>query len=330
MTRLMGSDMGGNGINGIALASGANGLNGSNGLNGLNGREAKTLEAEEPRGVVLERVLHVNITNSLGNLALAGPQGGQWTLVDGAQHVVLGQSAGDIGASTSQLGSVLIHEVQILQQHNGFPVPLGVQFNCIPAREYTDLGEAYAYTVLPNSKLNSPETIYTAPPLNDEMYEWHKQYPQYTAANLEEEGIMQVNNQAFCFMDKEHPAVPVLRYNSHLLGCDIDSQKKVENTWFKVSRQVLKVCCDTIREKVMSKMKTYDLNTLSLQIHRINAIGWEDLGDGTVAMSNFKLKSSWTPEEEEAAKRSHLRKFTSSPYTYTARIKIRYEMPRLA
>ncbi len=286
----------------------------------------------DQRGTVLERVLHVNITNSLGNLALAGPLGGVWKLVDGAQHQVLSHSAEgmDVGTSTGQLGSVLMHEVEIMQQHNGFPVPLGVQLNCMPAKEFTDLGEAFAYTVLPNCQLNIPETIYKAPPLNDEMYEWHKQYPQYTAANLESEGVMHVNNQAFCFIDHEHPAVSVLRYNSHLIGCDIDTQKKVDKTWFKISRQVLKVCCDTIREKVLSKMKTYDLNTLSLQIHRINAIGWEDLGDGTVAMSNFKLKSSWTPEEEDAAKRNHLKKFTSTPYTYAARIKIKYEIPKLA
>ena len=285
---------------------------------------------EEQRGTIMERVLHVNITNSLGNLALAGPHGGVWKLVDGAQHQVLGHCGGvDIGTSTSQLGSVLIHEVQILQHRNGFPVPLGVQLNCVPAKEFTDLGEAYAYTVLPNSKLNTPETIYKAPPLSDDMYEWHKQFPQYTAANLETEGVMNVNNQAFCFIDKEHPAVPVLRYNAHLIGCDIDSQTKMEGTWFKVSKQVMKICCDTIREKVLSKMKTHDLNTLSLQVHRINAVGLEDLGDGTVAMSNFKLKSSWTPEEEDEAKRNHLRKFTSTPYTYAARIKIKYEVPRL-
>jgi hypothetical protein len=50
----------------------------------------------------------------------------------------------------------------------GFPVPLGVQLNCVPAREYTV--RTYVYTVLPNSKLNSPETIFKAQPLHDEMY----------------------------------------------------------------------------------------------------------------------------------------------------------------
>ena len=292
----------------------------------------KPLDAslEDTKGTILERVLHVNITNSLGNLALAGPQGGVWKLVDGAQHQVLGHCSDgmDVGTSTSQLGDVFVHSVEIMQHHNGFPVPLGVQLNCMPPKEYTDLGEAFAYTVLPNSKMTTPEVIYKAQPMNDEMYEWHKQFPQYTAANLESEGVMHVNNQAFCFIDKEHPAVPVLRYNAHLIGCDIDSQKKVDGTWFKVSRQVLKVCCDTIKTKVLSKMKTYDLNTLSMQIHRIGAVGWEDLGDGTVAMQNFKLKSVWTPEEEDAAKRNHLRKFTSTPYTYAARIKIKYEVPR--
>lgn len=297
--------------------------------------ETKHIESSaepEHRGMILERVLHVNITNSMGNLALAGPQGGVWKLVDGAQHNVLGQSAAeglDVGASTTQLGNALVHEVQLLQQHNGFPVPLGVHLNCVPAREFTDLGEAYAYTALANSKQDVPETIYKAPPLSDEMYEWHKNFPSFTAANLETEGVMYVNNQSFCFLDKDHPAVSILRYNPHLIGCDIDAMKMMDNKYYKIARSVLKVCCDVIREKVLSKVKTHDLNTLSLQVHRLGANGWEDLGDGTVAMSGFKLKSSWTPEEEEAARRNHLKKFTSTPYTYSARIKIKYEVPKV-
>jgi hypothetical protein len=120
----------------------------------------------------MERVLHVSITNSLGNLALAGPHGGCWRLVDGSQARTLGHAVDgmDAGAATSQLSSALIHEVTILQQHSDFPVPLGVHFNCVPAREFTELGEAYAYTVMPNSKITTPETIFKAQPMSEDMY----------------------------------------------------------------------------------------------------------------------------------------------------------------
>ena len=284
------------------------------------------------RSAIMERVLHVSITNSLGNLARAGPHGGCWRLVDGAQNRTLGQAIEgmDIGAATNQLGSALIHEVTLLQQHSEFPVPLGVHFNCVPAREFTELGDAYAYTVLPNSKLSTPETIFKAAPLSEDMYEWHSQFPQYNATNLETEGILHVNNHPVVFIETGHPVVSILRANCHLIGCDIDSQKKMDGKYFKISRQLLKTCCDTLRQKVLNKITTYDLNTLSLQIHRLNATGWEDLGDGSLAMSGLKLKANWTPEEEENAKRNHLRKFTSTPYTYMARIKIKYEVPHLA
>ena len=45
-------------------------------------------------------------------------------------------------------------------------------------------------------------------------------------------------------------------------------------------------------------------------------------------MKNFKLKAGWSVEEEEEAKRKHLRQFTSVPYSYMARIKIKYELPQ--
>ena len=292
----------------------------------------KTSEDEPTRGTVLERTLHVSITNSLGNLALAGPHGGFWKPVDGTQFQILGQSSEgmDASAATTQLSSAMIHEVTLLEHQSTFPVPLGVQISCIPPREYTELGEAYAYTVLPESNVSMPQNIFATQPMSSDMWEWRKSYPQYHAGNLESEGIMHVNNQAFVFVDCQHPAVAVLRNNAHLIGCDIDSMKKIENTWYKISRPVLKQCCDALRQKVLSKMSTHNLNTLSVQIHRINASGWEDMGDGSLAMRNFKLKLGMSAEEEDEAKRKHLRQFTSTPYSYMARIKIKYEVPHLA
>lgn len=286
--------------------------------------------AESASGIMMERTLHVSITNSLGNLALAGPHGGLWKPVDGLQLKLfanLDSDAVDATIATNQLNCAIIHKVTVLEHQSSFPVPLGVEINCVPPREVTELGQKYAYTVLPESKIAMPQTIYEMEGLSSDMLEWHKQFPQYNATNLDTQGVIQVNNQPFVFIDCQHPVISLLRHNSHLIGCDIDSQKKMDGQYYKVSKQVLQTCCDTLKRKVLSTVTSHDLNTLSVQIHRIDADSWEDLQDGTVAMRSFKISASATPEEEEEAKRKHLRNFTTTPYTYMARIKIRYELP---
>jgi hypothetical protein len=285
----------------------------------------------EARGIMMERTLHMNITNTLGNLALAGPHGGHWNLVDGKQPELLANMDNynlDACAATSQLNNAIIHEVTLLEHQSTFPVPLGVTISCVPPREITDIGEKFAYTVLPNAVSSNSETIYKAESLSDDMYDWHKQFPKYNASNLETEGILPVNNQPFVFIEDSHPVLAVLRINPQLIGCDIDQQKKMGD-YHRISRQLLQTCCNVLRQRVLSKISSHDLNTLSLQIHRINAESWEDLGDGSLAMRNLKLKSSMSPEEEEEAKRKHLRKFTQTPYSYMARIKIKYELPNM-
>ena len=223
----------------------------------------------------MERTLHVSITNSLGNLALAGPHGGLWKPVDGFQLKLLpiwipGEAV-DASIATNQLNCAIIHKVTLVEQQSTFPVPLGVEVNCVPPREVTELGQKYAYTVLPKSNSSTPQTIYEAECLNDEMYEWHKQFPQYPSANLDNYGVIPVNNQPFVFVDCQHPVISLLRHNSHLIGCDIDSQKLIDGQYFKISKQVLQSCCDTLRRKVLSRVTSHNLNTLSVQIHRIDA-----------------------------------------------------------
>ena len=294
------------------------------------GQPAQSQREGECRGIMMERTLHVSINNSLGNLALAGPHGGLWKPVDGLQLKLfanLDSEATDACAATNQLNCAMIHEVTLLEHQSTFPIPLGVEINCVPPREVTELGQKYAYTVLPKTKSSAQQVIYRPEYLNDDMYEWHTQFPQYTAANLDTHGVIPVNNQPFVFVDCQHPVISLLRHNSHLIGCDIDSQKRMDNQYFKISKQVLQICCDTLRRKVLSQITSHDLNTLSVQIHRIDAESWEDLQDGAIAMRSFKIHANATPEEEEEAKRRHLRNFTSTPYSYMARIKIKYELP---
>ena len=243
--------------------------------------------ADPPKGTVLTRTLHVNITGSLANLNMAGPSGGTWRLVDGKQAGVFGTGSElDSQTVTNQLRTALIHEVKLLQDHSTFPVALGVTINCVPSTEITDLGEKFAYTVLPQSKNNIGQTIYLCDANTEDGVQWRKDYPKWTSANLETEGVLNVENNPWVFVHQDHPAIALLRHNAALIGCRIDDQPKIDMEWFKVTlffllcflyllmdlvflqvtRQVLNACCQTIRAKVLSKVSSNDLNLFQVKL----------------------------------------------------------------
>ena len=57
----------------------------------------------------------------------------------------------DAQVATNQLRTALVTKVTFIQDRSTFPVPIGIKINCMPSNEITDLGEKFAYTVLPLS-----------------------------------------------------------------------------------------------------------------------------------------------------------------------------------
>jgi hypothetical protein len=268
-----------------------------------------------PQGTILTRTLHVNITGSLTNLEMAGPSGGTWKLVDGKQIGVFGMgSEVDSQVAINQLRTALIHELKVVQDRSTFPVPLGVTINCVPANEMTDLGDRYAYTVLPRSRNAVGQTVYQCDTGSEEGLQWRKDYPKWTAANLETEGVLHVDNNPWVFVHESHPVIALLRHNAGLIGCKIDEQPKIDQEWFKVTRQVLSACCQTLRTKVLSKVTSHDLNLFQVQVKRLNAEAWDDMNDLAAAQCSTSLT------KEEASN------FLTTPYSYMARLQIKYEI----
>ena len=268
-----------------------------------------------PQGTILTRTLYVNITGSLANLSMAGPSGGSWRLVDGKQIGVFGLgSEVDTQVATNQLRTALIHELKVLQDRSTFPIPLGVTINCVPANEMTDLGERFAYTVLPGMQNSVGQTIYQCDTGSEEGLQWRKDYPKWTAANLETEGVLHVDNNPWVFVHETHPVVALLRHNAGLIGCKIDEQPKIDQEWYKVTRQVLSACCQTLRTKVLSKVTSHDLNLFQVQIRRLNAETWDDMNDLAAAQCTSTLS------KEQASD------FITTPYSYMARLQIKYEI----
>ena len=104
------------------------------------------------------------------------------------------------------------------------------------------------------------------------------------------------------------------------------TQPKIDEQWYKVSRQVLAACCQTLRHKVLSKVTSNDLNSFQLQLHRLNSESWDDINDVTVPLQNFISSPMWDSERMETERRAHVERFLSTPYTYMARLQIRYEI----
>ena len=264
------------------------------------------------QGTILTRTLHVHISGSLANLSMGGPTAGTWKLVDGKQIGVFGMgSEVDSHVATNQLRTAMIHELKVLQDSSTFPVPLGVTINCVPANEMVDIGDRYAYTVLPGMQNTVGQTIYQCDVGSEEGQQWRKDYPKWTAANLEKEGVLHVDNNPWVFVHENHPVVALLRHNASLIGCKIDDQPKIDMEWYKVARQVLSACCQTLRTKVLSKVTSHDLNLFQVQVKRLNAETWDDMND---------LDHNPHLSKEEASK------FITSKYSYMARLQIKYEI----
>ena len=284
--------------------------------------------SEVRNGNIITRTLHVNITGSLSNLAMAGSQGGVWKPIEGKQTKVFGllNEAMDSKLATNQLRTALIHEVNLLEHKSTFPVPLGVTFSCIPSSEFTDTAQSYAYTVLPGSVINSPQNVYKCNVNLENSLSWRAEYPNWNSANLETEGVMEVPNNNFVFVDQNHPIIALLRNNSAMIGCDIDEQGKIDDRWFKVTRNVLQACCHTLRTKILNNFTTNDLNTAMVGITRIGSNTWDDISDTNLPMQGFMDDPTWTAEETETRRRHQVGKFLSTPYSYMARIQVKYEI----
>ena len=82
-----------------------------------------------------------------------------------------------------------------------------------------------------------------------------------------------------------------------------------------MTRQVLNACCQTIRAKVLSKVSSNDLNIFQGQIQRLNAEGWDDIHD-----------LNTTLQRADVSGKDEVTHFLTSPYTYMARIQVKYEL----
>lgn len=262
--------------------------------------------------VRVTRRLNVCIAGTLSNFFAEGPNAATWKPVEGQQVHMFGVNSdfSDLASSVNTLRNVYVVSCKVLEHKNSFPVPLGVIMNCVPNDEMTDVGERYAFTCLPMSSNTTSHVLYEADATRSEGHEWRINYPDYTEKNLEIHNVLEVNGMPYVFVHEGHPVISLLRANTELLGSKIDDHVKIDGEWFKVSKQVLSTCCNTLRSKVLSRISFNDLNSLQVQLKRLDAREWTEHGE---VLSEFMHGSDSS--------------ILDKPCSFMARIELTYEIP---
>ena len=263
--------------------------------------------------VRLTRRLNVCITGTLSNFSAEGPGAATWKPLDG-KHISMfghGTDAVDFASSTNALRNAYIVACKIIEHRSSFPVPIGVIMNCIPMNEMVETGEKFAFTCLPMTTNTHPHVLFEADASQSEGFEWRKNYPDYTDTNLDTHNVLPVQGCPYVFVHEKHPVISLLRANSDLLGSKIDEHTKIDGEWFKVSKQVLGTCCQTLRSKVLSRISFNDLNLFQVQLRRTDAKEWTDTGD---------ILQEHIQEKEGSA-------IFDRPCSFMARMELTYEIP---
>jgi hypothetical protein len=295
---------------------------------------AQAMEAEAsgaPAPIRLKRAVTVQINGSMNNFAQAGPTAATWKPLEGKHVDVFGVHdhegiCMDHGTMTNAMRNAVILKATVLKQSSTFPVPLGVTMNCVTPSEITDLGEKYVTTALPNSVNTAPQVVYETDAAGADSVEWRSKYPNFNASNLETNGVIPVQGFTYVFVNRDHPAISLLRVNKELLGADIDQQQLIDGQWYKVSRQVLQSCCNALRTKVLSRIATRDLNTFSVQLHRLGNDNWSELGDGSEFLQDMPQDISWTAAQRQAGEAKWMELQLKKPCSYIATVALEYEI----
>ncbi len=68
-------------------------------------------------------------------------------------------------------------------------------------------------------------------------------------------------------MHENHPVINLLRINKGMVGVDVDLQDKMDCQWVKVTNSLFDASCDAIQNRILTKIKTHDLNDMTVSVN---------------------------------------------------------------
>ena len=166
----------------------------------------------------LKRTLVATIRASLDDLCLRKAKSTWAPSPEALQQIFRQAKFTDLNGSSELQGdlkSVVLHSITMRNCKSTFPISIGANVTGVDNKTHSITGEAFSAVVLPESNTDT-STLLQEDPVGL-AYQFAAKFPGYTADNLTEKGIHEVQARRFCLVAADHPLVSAISENAEKL-----------------------------------------------------------------------------------------------------------------
>lgn len=236
-------------------------------------------------------------------------------------------------AMQERVSRALIKKITIVESNTNIDEVVSVSIDGIPPKEFTVNGDGASLFLLGSGRVTDQQEIFNLSGNTELGMAWMKQYPQYTNANLDVEGVMFLTGASYYFVHEGHPAIHMLKANQDQLGVQIRPDTLVDGTWYKVDTEAFLFCVKALRENILQiAPSTFNLSTLTVRIGKPDGQRWLHLPpqviDTIMPESVLVGQDSATDSTQyQEAKIAAIQRYIDKPLFLTMRICIEYTLP---
>lgn len=166
----------------------------------------------------LRRTLVCNIRASLADLCLRKHKGTWAPTGEALRNMLQQKKFTSLDGTTEYVGdlkSVVLHNMTLASATSDFSIPIGIKVTGVDNTAFSLSGEAFSH-VVPSNTSTSTARVMQADDVSL-AYEFSRKFPGYTAENLTEKGIHEVQARKFCLVASDHPIVSAISENAEKL-----------------------------------------------------------------------------------------------------------------
>lgn len=285
------------------------------------------------------RNILVHISGNRASWEHMGIHGALWRINPEKAGMIFSYDMGDSGAPCNdqtvqeRVSRALIKKITILESNTNIDEVISVSIDGIPPKEFTVNGDGSSIFLLGAGRVTEPQEIFNLSGNTELGMAWMRQYPQYTNANLDIEGVMFLTGASYYFVHIGHPAIHMLKANQDQLGVQIRPENLVDGIWYKVDTEAFIFCVKALRENILQNApSTFNLSTLTVRISKPDGQRWLQLPPQVIdnlIPENILQTSQESPDNQalyQEAKIAAIQRYLDKPLFLTLRLSVEYTL----